>query len=77
MEKATKTKIVLSLFLLPIFVLNYFFITDYLYNNLDYCVTHICGCTSNFGLHNLVWMLYPVLSNMGILWFLAYVWGIF
>ena len=44
-----------------------FFVIDWLYNNLPYCVTHICGNTHNFGIADLIWTFYPVLSLVVIL----------
>lgn len=34
----------------------YFLLLDFGYNNFDYCVTHICCATHNFGIQDQLWM---------------------
>jgi hypothetical protein len=38
-----------------------------LFNWLDYCVTHSCGITHNFGWQDALWMIYPLVSMAGII----------
>lgn len=50
-----------------IFIIPNWFVVDWLFNNLDYCVTHICGITHNFGLQDIIWMVYPTVSMLLII----------
>jgi len=43
------------------------FVVNWLYNNLDYCVTHVCGVTHNFGIQDWIWTFYPTLSMLLII----------
>ena len=55
-------------------IINYFLVL-YMYNNFNYCVTHTCGCTHNFGWQDLIWSIYPVGSMLiiiGVIVFMIY-----
>ena len=39
----------------------------YMYNTFDYCVTHVCGCTHNYGIQTLIWTIYPISSMLLII----------
>jgi len=42
------------------------FIYSFISNSLPYCVTHVCGCTHNFGLADLVWWFTPLIAVVWI-----------
>ena len=41
-------------------IVSFFMLNRLLYDNLDYCVTHVCGCTHNIGWQDVLWMLHPL-----------------
>jgi len=43
------------------------FVVNWLFHNLDYCVTHACGVTHNFGMQDAIWTFYPILSMLTII----------
>lgn len=58
MNKETKLMIVVSL----IFFVVVYFIQSILlwmgYQTFDYCVTHICGVTHNYGIQDILWLIF-------------------
>jgi len=50
-----------------------FLLVDYAYNNFDYCVTHICCATHNFGVQDQLFMLFHLPFFIGMV-ITAYLW---
>jgi len=64
--KTEKKYIITGITLLLSLIPN-FFLIGYISDNFDYCVTHGCGVTHNFGIQDAIWVLYPLGSTIFII----------
>ena len=74
MKKETKELIILSSVIYCTVFTFHMFLVNWAMGNFDYCVTHMCGITHDYGIQDILWTLiilmpWIAISYLGAIWF--------